>query len=66
MDQQLALLDEELEAQAIELLPSRETLFLDFNIANVIAVNLSLAVNAASIGSVAKSFAGQAIIVMQH
>ena len=63
---ELALLDEELDAQAIELLPSRETMFLDFNIANVMAVNVSLALNVLSVGAVAKSFAGQAIVVVQH
>ena len=42
----------ELEATSVELLPSRETLAL-FNFANVTAVNLAIAVNAASIGSAA-------------
>jgi hypothetical protein len=37
---------QELEGQQGELLPSRETLFLDTNSANVFATNTSLALNA--------------------
>ena len=40
----------ELEATTVELLPSRETLAF-LNIANVTAVNMAIAVNAASIGA---------------
>jgi len=55
----------ELEATTVELLPSRETLAL-FNIANVTAVNLAIAINAASIGSAAVASANQWVVVMQH
>jgi len=55
----------ELEESTVELLPSRETLAL-FNFANITAVNLAIAVNAASIGSAAVATAGQSIIVVQH
>jgi len=57
---------EELDAQSLELLPARETLFFDFNIAPVIAVNIAVAVNAATIGSTAIANAGQNIFVLQH
>ena len=59
------LCDAELDAQSVELLPARETL-LNINIANVIGVNLALAINAASIGASATSLAGQQIAAMQH
>ena len=55
----------ELEATSVELLPSRETLAL-FNVANVTAVNLAIAVNAATIGSAAVAHANQYVVVMQH
>ena len=61
-----ALRFDELDAQAVELLPARETLLFDVNIANVIAVNLAIAVNAASFGSTANALAAQAISVLQH
>lgn len=54
----------ELEATSVELLPDRETLAL-FNFANVTAVNLAIAVNAASIGSVAMANANQTVAVLQ-
>lgn len=54
----------ELEATSVELLPARETLAL-FNVANVTAVNLAIAVNAASIGSVALASANQWVQVTQ-
>jgi hypothetical protein len=54
----------ELEATSVELLPSRETLAL-FSFANVTAVNLAVAVNAASIGSAATAHANQLVIVSQ-
>jgi hypothetical protein len=54
----------ELEATTVELLPSRETLAL-FNFANVTAVNLAIAINAASIGSAAVASANQYVVVMQ-
>jgi hypothetical protein len=56
----------DLEAETAELLPSRETLFLDFNfnVAPVIGVNLALALNAATIGSVAQTGAWQNLFSM--
>jgi hypothetical protein len=54
----------ELEATAVELLPDRETLAL-FNFANITAVNLAIAVNAASLGSVAMANANQTVAVLQ-
>lgn len=58
----------EIEAQSVELLPSRETLFLNFtaNWANVMASNASYAVNAATLLSNAESQALQQITVSQH
>jgi hypothetical protein len=57
---------DELDAQYVELLPARETLYFDINIAPVIAVNLAIAVNAATIGSTANALAVQEIAVFQH
>ena len=54
----------ELEATTVELLPSRGTLAL-VNIANVTAVNLAIAVNAATIGSAAFASANQSVKVHQ-
>jgi hypothetical protein len=54
----------ELEATTVELLPSRETLAW-INIANITAVNLALAVNAGTFGSVAYASANQLIGVSQ-
>ena len=52
----------ELEAQAVELLPPRETLLfarrfpaISINVSPVVAVNVGLALNAATIGSTATS-----------
>lgn len=56
----------DLDAEVVELLPMKETLFFDLNVSPVIAVNLSLALNAASIGSVANSAALQDILVLQQ
>jgi hypothetical protein len=56
----------ELDAEVLELLPVRETLFFDLNVAPVVAVNLSMAINAASIGSVANSEAWQTLLVAQQ
>ena len=57
----------ELEGQSCELLPSKETLFLNFghNWATVYASNSSLALNAATLLSQADSAAWQEIAVMQ-
>ncbi|GAC1482008.1 MAG: hypothetical protein NVS2B15_21210 [Pseudarthrobacter sp.] len=56
---------QELESQQVELLPSRETLFLNSttNWASVVASNSSLALNAASLLSSANSAAVQTILV---
>lgn len=53
-----------LDAETAELLPQRETMFLDFdvNVAPVIGVNIALALNAATIGSVANSGAWQDLV----
>ncbi|MBB3043886.1 hypothetical protein KM427_17115 [Nocardioides sp. LMS-CY] len=56
----------ELEAERTELLPARETLtFGNTNWANVFASNSSLALNAASLYSMANSAAAQSITVTQ-
>lgn len=56
----------ELEAERTELLPSRETLtYGNTNWANVFASNSSLALNAASLHSVANSAAAQSITITQ-
>ncbi|WP_332761078.1 hypothetical protein [Pseudarthrobacter sp.] len=60
------LLPVDLDAEVAELLPMRETLFFNINVAPVIAVNLSFAINAASIGSIANSAAWQEVIVLQQ
>ena len=56
----------ELDTERTELLPTRETLtFGNTNFANVWATNSSMAVNAATFGSLAHSEAWQAITVTQ-
>ncbi|NPC41542.1 hypothetical protein [Nocardioides sp. zg-1230] len=56
----------ELDTERTELLPIRETLiFGNTNFANVWATNSSMAVNAATFGSLAHSEAWQAITVTQ-
>jgi hypothetical protein len=56
---------QELESQQVELLPARETLFVDANWAGVYATNTSLALNAGSLLSSANSAAVQTILVNQ-
>jgi hypothetical protein len=56
---------QELEGQSVELLPPRETLVLDTNLASIVANNTSLALNAASLLSLANSYAVQTIAVVQ-
>ena len=56
---------DELDAQSVELLPARETLFLNVNVAPVIGVNLALAINAASIGVEANALAAQQLSALQ-
>ena len=53
---------DELAAQRVELLPARETLCININVAPVVGVNLSFAINAATTDSVAESGAWQDII----
>jgi hypothetical protein len=48
-----------------ELLPARDTLVLNFNWANVVAMNSSNAVNIATACSTALSSANQTIVVAQ-
>ncbi len=56
----------EIESEHIELLPTRETMnVFGSNWAAIVATNSSLALNAASLGSVANSGAVQTIIVGQ-
>ena len=59
---------ESLDAETAELLPRRETLYFDFdiNVAPVIGVNLAIAVNAATIGSVANAGAWQELVSVQY
>ena len=56
----------ELEAETVELLPSRETLSFHSNWANVYANNSSMAINAASFWSNAHSAAYQSVNVYQQ
>lgn len=55
----------ELDTELTELLPTRETLTFNTNWANVFASNSSMAINAASLGSLANSAAYQAVTVTQ-
>jgi len=55
----------EVASQSAELLPAREALAL-VNFTNITAVNVAIAVNAASIGSTAAANALQHIAVFQH
>lgn len=56
----------ELAIQQAELLPERETLYFDFNWANIYATNTAVAVNAYTFYSSAYANAYQKIIVSQH
>ncbi|HKU11072.1 hypothetical protein [Sinomonas terrae] len=55
----------ELAAETVELLPGRETLFWDQNVAGILASNASYAVNAATVLSAANSVALQGVSVTQ-
>lgn len=55
----------ELDAQFVELLPQRETLW-SVNVVNVIGVNISLALNAASINATAATIANQELSGLVH
>lgn len=52
--------------QRADLLPQRDTMLFDINVAPVVAVNLAIAVNAATWGSTANATALQVIGVLQH
>ncbi len=54
----------EIDDQLMEVLPRKETLFFDVNITNVVAVNLAIAVNAASIGATAAALANQHVVAL--
>ncbi len=54
----------ELALEPVEVLPRREALGL-VNITNITAVNISLAINAATIGSTAVAGATQGIVLFQ-
>jgi hypothetical protein len=56
----------ELEIQHAELLPERETLYYDFNLAKIWATNTAVAANVASAFSSAEANAYQAVVVDQH
>jgi hypothetical protein len=58
MDHYPVLRDEELDAQTVQLLPQRETLW-SVNVVNVIGVNVAIAINAATINSSASAVAEQ-------
>jgi hypothetical protein len=64
MHETYALSYAELDATSGELVPERETLAL-VNIGNVVAINIALAINAATINSAANAAAGQLIAVGQ-
>jgi hypothetical protein len=55
----------EVANQSADLLPTREALAL-VNITNVTAINLAIAVNAATIGSTAAATALQNVVIFQH
>jgi hypothetical protein len=65
MDRYPILCDDELDAQTMELLPQRETLF-NINVVNVLGVNLAIAVNAASINGTAIAYANQQLAAWAH
>ena len=56
---------QELDQELGELMPRREALSL-VNITNITAVNVSLALNAATIGATAAAGATQGIVLFQH
>jgi hypothetical protein len=63
-----ALALDELQSESAQLLPRRETLCQlgCVNVANVVGVNLAIAVNAATIGSHAGAVAQQYLGTAQH
>jgi hypothetical protein len=63
-----ALALDELQSESAQLLPRRETLcqFACVNVANVVGVNLAIAVNAATIGADAGAVAQQYLGAVQQ
>ncbi|MDQ4504188.1 hypothetical protein [Sinomonas sp. ASV322] len=61
-----ALTAADVAVEHAELLPQRDTMLFDINVAPVVAVNLAIAVNAATIGSTANATALQMVGVLQH
>ncbi|MFD1213135.1 hypothetical protein ACFQ36_13915 [Arthrobacter sp. GCM10027362] len=57
---------DELAGQRADLLPNRETLFVNVNVAPVIGVNMAFAINAATVGSVAQANAWQQLVSVSH
>jgi hypothetical protein len=55
----------EIERQRVEVLPAREALSSLVNITNITAVNVAIAVNAATIGSTAAATALQSVSSFQ-
>jgi hypothetical protein len=64
MQEMRAISEVELLATAGEVVPQRETLAL-VNLANLVSVNIALAVNAATIQSQANAWAGQVVAAGQ-
>jgi hypothetical protein len=64
MQEMRAISEVELLATAGEVVPQRETLAL-VNLANLVSVNIALAVNAATIQSQANAWAGQLVAAGQ-
>jgi hypothetical protein len=55
---------EELAGQRAALLPDRETLFVDINVAPIVGINVATAINAATIDSVTSAAAWQDLIAI--
>jgi hypothetical protein len=56
----------DIDDELVECLPERETLLFDINVAPVIGVNLSIAINAATINSSAYANAHQVLASVIH
>ena len=56
----------DIDDELVECLPDRETLVFDINVAPVVGVNLSIAVNAATVNSVAHAYASQYLASVIH
>ncbi|HEY9291020.1 MAG TPA: hypothetical protein VIP98_07065 [Microlunatus sp.] len=68
MQTQPALGTAELDSQTVSLLPARETMCTIgcVNVATVVGVNLAIAVNAATINSIATAYAWQQLSAWQR